>query len=59
MWKARPIVASRVGGIQDQLVDERDALLIGPYDLDAWRRRSTSSATDISPNMSSSSRLST
>jgi trehalose synthase len=35
MWKARPIVASRVGGIQDQIVDERDGLLIDPYDLDA------------------------
>lgn len=35
MWKARPIIASRVGGIQDQIVDERDGLLIDPYDLDA------------------------
>ncbi len=34
MWKARPMVASRVGGIQDQIVDERDGLLIDdPYDL--------------------------
>ena len=28
MWKARPVIASRVGGIQDQIVDERDGLLI-------------------------------
>jgi trehalose synthase len=35
MWKARPMIASRVGGIQDQIVDERDGLLIDdPYDLD-------------------------
>ena len=36
MWKARPMIASRVGGIQDQIVDERDGLLLDdPYDLDA------------------------
>jgi trehalose synthase len=36
MWKARPMIASRVGGIQDQIVHERDGLLIDdPYDLDA------------------------
>ena len=35
MWKARPMIASRVGGIQDQIVDERDGLLIAdPADLD-------------------------
>jgi trehalose synthase len=37
MWKARPMIASRVGGIQDQIVHERDGLLIDdPYDLDAF-----------------------
>jgi trehalose synthase len=37
MWKARPMIASRVGGIQDQIVDGRDGLLIDdPYDLDAF-----------------------
>ena len=36
MWKARPMIASRIGGIQDQLVHERDGLLIDdPRDLDA------------------------
>jgi trehalose synthase len=34
MWKARPVVASRVGGIQDQIVHDRDGLLIDPYDLE-------------------------
>ncbi len=35
MWKARPIIASRVGGIQDQIVHDRDGLLVDPHDLDA------------------------
>jgi len=36
MWKAKPMIASRVGGIQDQIVNERDGLLIpDPFDLDA------------------------
>lgn len=39
MWKARPIVASAVGGIQDQIVDGRDGLLLpDPTDLDAFGR---------------------
>ncbi|HMA46682.1 MAG TPA: glycosyltransferase [Frankiaceae bacterium] len=37
MWKARPIVASAVGGIQDQIADGRDGLLLpDPADLDAF-----------------------
>jgi len=34
MWKARPVVASRIGGIQDQIVDGESGLLISdPHDL--------------------------
>jgi trehalose synthase len=34
MWKARPVVASRIGGIQDQIVDGQSGVLISdPRDL--------------------------
>jgi trehalose synthase len=37
MWKARPVVASRVGGIQDQIVDGESGLLLDdPHDLAAF-----------------------
>ena len=37
MWKARPVVASRIGGIQDQIVDgESGILLDDPKDLAAF-----------------------
>jgi trehalose synthase len=37
MWKARPVVASRIGGIQDQVVDGETGLLVDdPTDLAAY-----------------------
>jgi trehalose synthase len=36
MWKARPVVASRVGGIQEQIVDGETGVLVDPLDLDAF-----------------------
>jgi trehalose synthase len=37
MWKARPVIASKVGGIQDQIVDgESGILLEDPADLEAY-----------------------
>ena len=36
MWKSRPVVASRIGGIQDQIVDGESGLLLDdPADLGA------------------------
>jgi len=36
MWKRRPVVASRVGGIQDQIIDGESGILVGPRALDAF-----------------------
>jgi trehalose synthase len=37
MWKARPVVASRIGGIQDQIDDQKSGLLLkDPADLRAF-----------------------
>ncbi|HEY8502113.1 MAG TPA: glycosyltransferase [Solirubrobacterales bacterium] len=39
MWKARPVVASRVGGIQDQVVDGETGVLVDdPRDLAGFAR---------------------
>jgi trehalose synthase len=43
MWKARPVVASRIGGIQDQIIDGESGLLLDdPADL-----RAAASAIDL------------
>jgi trehalose synthase len=36
MWKGRPVVASRVGGIQDQIEHGRTGVLVDPNDLRAF-----------------------
>jgi trehalose synthase len=36
MWKARPVVAGRVGGIQDQIDDGANGILVDPRDLTAF-----------------------
>jgi trehalose synthase len=37
MWKGRPVIASAVGGIQDQILSGEHGLLVAdPYDLDAF-----------------------
>jgi trehalose synthase len=37
MWKGKPVVAGRIGGIQDQIVDGDSGILIDdPLDLDAF-----------------------
>jgi trehalose synthase len=39
MWKGRPVVASAVGGIQDQIEDGRTGWLVDPEDLAAFGDR--------------------
>jgi len=40
MWKAKPVIASAVGGIQDQIVDGESGLLVrDPTDLDSFAKR--------------------
>ncbi|QIK76536.1 glycosyltransferase [Nocardioides piscis] len=37
MWKGRPVIASRLGGIQDQITHRQDGFLVDdPYDLDEF-----------------------
>jgi trehalose synthase len=38
MWKSRPVVAGRVGGIQDQIVDGASGVLVDPADLEEVAR---------------------
>src|SRR5204863_3460078 len=47
MWKDRPVVASRVGGIQDQITDGVDGMLLDdPLDLRAYGAAVTSLLAD-------------
>lgn len=47
MWKARPIVASRVGGIEDQVESGKSGILVDdPRDLDAFGDAVTHLLTD-------------
>jgi trehalose synthase len=47
MWKAKPVIASRVGGIQDQVVDRRTGILVDdPHDLSAFARAIEELAAD-------------
>ena len=40
LWKARPVLASAVGGIQDQIITERDGLLLNdPHDLTTFAQQ--------------------
>ena len=34
MWKGKPVLGSRVGGIQDQIVDDVSGILVDPTDLE-------------------------
>jgi trehalose synthase len=47
MWKRRPVVGSRVGGIRDQITDGRSGLLIDPTDLKAFGGSVSSLIRDI------------
>jgi trehalose synthase len=46
MWKGRPVVASAVGGIQDQIEDGVTGYLIDPEDLGAFGDRVSSLLAD-------------
>jgi trehalose synthase len=47
MWKARPVVASRIGGIQDQIVDGQSGLLVDdPKDLAEYGAKVTNLLND-------------
>jgi trehalose synthase len=46
MWKGRPVVASRVGGIQDQIEDGSTGRLVDPRDLRAFGEHVTALLLD-------------
>jgi len=48
MWKARPVVASAVGGIQDQIVDGESGVLVQPDDLEGFAQAVTGLLEDPS-----------
>jgi trehalose synthase len=47
MWKGRPVVASAVGGIQDQIEDGRTGYLVDPGDLRAFGNRVSELLDDV------------
>jgi trehalose synthase len=47
MWKSRPVVAARVGGIRDQITSGRSGLLVTPTDPAALGRAITSLIVDM------------
>jgi trehalose synthase len=60
MWKARPVVASRIGGIQDQIVHGESGLLLDdPLDLAAYGEAVTRllSSPDDAERMGGQARL--
>jgi trehalose synthase len=46
MWKGRPVIASAVGGIQDQIEDGRTGWLVEPDDLRTFGERATALLAD-------------
>jgi trehalose synthase len=46
MWKARPVVASRVGGIREQVVDGETGVLVEPRDLHAFAEAAVALISD-------------
>jgi trehalose synthase len=47
MWKRRPVVGSRVGGIQDQIEDGRSGILVDPTNSSAVGRAVSSLIRDV------------
>jgi trehalose synthase len=46
MWKERPVIGGRVGGIQDQIVDGESGLLVDPENRDEVGRAITTVIAD-------------